>query len=121
MQTVLKDVTAGKDFAALAKQHSQDPGSAPNGGDLGFFEQGRMVGPFNDAAFSLKPGATSGLVETPFGYHIIRVVEKQPGRTVPLDEVRPKVEQYLQNLNKETETDAFVKSLRAKGKVEILI
>jgi peptidyl-prolyl cis-trans isomerase C len=120
-QKVLKDVKAGKDFAALAREHSQDPGSAPNGGDLGFFPQGQMVGPFNDVAFSLKPGATSGLVETQFGYHIIRVAEKQPGRTVPLEEVRPKVEQYLENLNKESETDAFVKSLRAKGKVEILI
>ena len=120
-QKVLKDVKAGKHFAALAREHSQDPGSAPNGGDLGFFPQGQMVGPFNDVAFSLKPGATSGLVETQFGYHIIRVAEKQPGRTVPLEEVRPKVEQYLENLNKETETDAFVKSLRAKGKVEILI
>ena len=120
-QQVLKDVKAGKDFAALAKQHSQDSGSAQNGGDLGFFQPGQMVGPFNDAAFSLKPGTTSGLVETQFGYHIIRVIEKQPERTVPLEEVRPKIEQYLQDRNKESETVAFVKSLRAKGKVEILI
>ena len=118
---ILKDLKAGKDFAALAKQHSQDPGSAVNGGDLGFFQQGQMVGPFNDVAFSLKPGATSGLVETQFGFHIIRVAEKQPERAVPLDEVRPKLEQYLQNLNKETETEAFVKALRTKAKVEILI
>ena len=114
-------VKAGKDFAALAKQHSQDPGSAVNGGDLGFFQQGQMVGPFNDVAFSLKPGAISDLVETQFGYHIIRVAEKQPARTVPLEEVRPQIEQYLQNRNRETETQAFVKALRAKGKVEILI
>jgi peptidyl-prolyl cis-trans isomerase C len=80
-----------------------------------------MVGPFNDAAFSLKPGAISNLVETQFGYHIIRVDEKQPARTVPLEEARPKIEQDLQNLNRETETQAFVKALRAKGKVEILI
>ena len=120
-QKVLKDVKAGKDFAALAREHSQDPGSARNGGDLGFFPQGQMVGPFNDVAFSLKPGATSDLVETQFGYHIIRVAEKQPARAVPLEEVRPKIEQYLQNQNRETETDAFVKSLRTKGKVEILI
>lgn len=120
-QQILKDVKAGKDFAALAKQHSQDPGSAVNGGDLGFFEQGRMVGPFNDVAFSLKPGSTSDLVETQFGYHIIRVAEKQPGRTVPLDEVRAQIEQFLQHQNKETQTDAFVKALRAKGRVEILI
>ena len=120
-QQILKDVKSGKDFAALAKQHSQDPGSAVNGGDLGFFQQGQMVGPFNDAAFSLKPGAVSDLVETQFGYHIIKVAEKQPGRTVPLDEVRPKVEQFLQHQNRESQTEAFVKALRAKGKVEILV
>jgi peptidyl-prolyl cis-trans isomerase C len=120
-QQILKDVKAGREFASLAKQHSQDPGSAVNGGDLGFFEQGQMVGPFNDAAFSLKPGAISDLVESEFGYHIIKVAEKQPGRTIPLDEVRDKVEQFLQHQNRESQTDAFVKSLRAKGKVEILV
>lgn len=120
-EAVLKDVKAGKDFAALAKEHSQDPGSAVNGGDLGFFEQGQMVGPFNDAAFSMQPGTTSGLIETQFGYHIIKVAEKQAGRTIPLDEVRPQVEQFLQNRNREEQTEAFVKSLRTKSKVEILI
>jgi peptidyl-prolyl cis-trans isomerase C len=120
-EQVLKDLKAGKDFAALAKQHSQDPGSAVQGGDLGFFQQGQMVGPFNDAAFGLAPGATSDLVETQFGYHIIRVAEKQPARAIPLDDVRPKVEDFLKNRNREEQTEAFVKGLRAKGKVEILI
>ena len=120
-QQVLKDVKAGKDFAALARQHSQDTGSAVNGGDLGFFEQGQMVGPFNDVAFSLKPGATSDLVETQFGYHIIRVAEKQPARSVPLEEVRPRLEEYLQHRNRESETESFVKALRTKSKVEILV
>ena len=120
-EEVLKDLKAGKDFAALAKQHSQDPGSAVQGGDLGFFQQGQMVGPFNDAAFSLAPGATSDLVETQFGYHIIRVAEKQPARAIPLDVVRPKVEDFLKNRNREEQTEAFVKGLRAKGKIEILI
>jgi peptidyl-prolyl cis-trans isomerase C len=118
---VLKDVKSGKDFAALAKEHSQDPGSAVQGGDLGTFQKGQMVGPFNDVAFSLAPGAISDVVETQFGYHIIKVVEKKAGRTVPLEEVRPQVEQYLQNKNRDDETEAFVKSLRAKSKVEILI
>jgi parvulin-like peptidyl-prolyl isomerase len=113
-------VKAGKDFAALAREHSQD-GSAASGGDLGFFKQGEMVGPFNDVAFSLEPGKTSGVVETPFGYHIIKVAQKLPARDVPLDEVRPQVEEYLKNQNRETETEAFVNSLKAKGKVEILV
>ena len=118
---VLKDVKAGKDFAALAKQHSQDPGSGANGGDLGFFQQGQMVGPFNDAAFSLAPGTVSDLIETEFGFHIIKVAEKQPARAVPLDEVRPKLEEYLQRTNREQQTDAFVNGLKTKGKIEILI
>jgi peptidyl-prolyl cis-trans isomerase C len=118
---ILKDVKAGKDFAALAKQHSQDPGSAQNGGDLGFFQQGQMVGPFNDVAFKLTPGQVSDLVETEFGFHIIKVAEKQSARAVPLDEVRPQLEQYLERMNREQQTDAFVNGLKTKGKIEILI
>ena len=120
-ESILKDIKAGQDFAALAKQNSQDPGSAANGGDLGFFQQGQMVGPFNDVAFSLKPGSVSDVVETDFGYHIIKVIEKQPGRTVPLDEVKPKIEQFLEAQNREKQTTVFVNTLRAKGKVEVFI
>ena len=86
---LLKQVKAGADFAKLAKENSQDPGSAKNGGDLGFFQQGQMVGPFNDVAFKLAPGSVSDLVETEFGFHIIKVAEKQTARSVPLEEVRP--------------------------------
>jgi peptidyl-prolyl cis-trans isomerase C len=120
-EAILKDVKAGKDFATLAKQNSQDPGSAANGGDLGFFQQGQMVGPFNDVAFSLKPGSVSDIVETDFGYHIIKVLEKQPGRTVPLEEAKPRIEQYLEGQNREKQTNAFVTGLKTKGKVEIFI
>jgi peptidyl-prolyl cis-trans isomerase C len=120
-EALLKQVRAGKDFATLAKQNSQDPGSAPSGGDLGFFAQGQMVGPFNDVAFSLKPGAVSDVVETDFGYHIIKVLERQPGKTVSLDEARPKIQQYLESQNREKETDNFVNGLRSKGKVEVFI
>ena len=118
---VLKEVKAGKDFAGLAKQHSTDPGSAAQGGDLGFFQQGQMVPPFDKAAFSMKPGQTSELVETDFGIHIIRVMERQPARTVPLDEVRPQVQQYLEGQTRQQATQAFVDALKAKGKVEIFI
>lgn len=118
---VLKEVQAGKDFAALAKQHSEDPGSAPGGGDLGYFERGQMVGPFEQAAFSLAPAQTSDLVESPFGYHVIRVAEKQASRTVPLAEVGPKIQQYLEGQSREQRTRMFVDSLKAKGKVDISI
>ncbi|HWF84465.1 MAG TPA: peptidylprolyl isomerase, partial [Vicinamibacterales bacterium] len=87
-QQVLKQVKAGGDFAALAKANSQD-GSAQNGGDLGFFPKGQMEPTFEQTAFALKPGTTSGLVETPFGFHIIKVLERRPPRTAPLEEVAP--------------------------------
>ena len=119
--TVLKSARAGKDFGALAKEFSQDPGSAANGGDLGAFRQGQMVGPFNDVAFKLAPGSISDVVETEFGYHIIKVVEKQPARAVPLEEARPRIEEHLQNLNRQRETQTFVRNLRTKGKVEVFI
>jgi peptidyl-prolyl cis-trans isomerase C len=120
-EDVLKQVKAGKDFAALAKEHSQDPGSAVQGGDLGYFPRGQMVGPFDEAAFTLAKGATSDLVESQFGFHIIRVVDKQEARTVPLEEVKPRLDEFLLTQNKQRETLAFVEGLKAKGKVEILL
>jgi peptidyl-prolyl cis-trans isomerase C len=118
---LLKKIKAGEDFAALAKQNSEDPGSAVQGGDLGFFTPGQMVPQFNDVAFKLAPGAVSDLVETQFGFHIIKVVDKQTARTIPLDEVRPQVQQFLETQNRQRETTAFLAGLKAKGKIEILI
>jgi peptidyl-prolyl cis-trans isomerase C len=81
----LADEIAGKlksggDFAALAKQHSKDPGSKENGGDLGFFGRGMMVPPFDEAAFKLAKGETSAPVQSQFGFHIIRVDDKRTKR-----------------------------------------
>ncbi len=120
-EAVLKEVKAGKDFAALAKEHSQDPGSAPNGGDLGFFQQGQMVPAFDQVAFKLSPGEISELVETNFGYHIIKVAEKKAAGVIPLADVRPQVQQFLEGQNRQMQTQTFVESLKAKGKVEIFI
>ena len=120
-EAVLKDLKSGKDFAAAAKENSQDPGSAPNGGDLGFFEQGQMVPPFEQAAFALKPGEMSELVETQFGFHIIKVAEKQGSRAVPIEEATPQIEQYLTGQNRQAQTEVFVNALKAKAKIEILI
>ncbi len=118
---VLIELNVGRDFAALAKQFSDDPGSAPNGGDLGYFERGQMVGPFEEVAFSLAPVQTSDLVESPFGYHIIRVVDRQAPRTIPLAEARPQVQQFLEDQNRELQTQAFVEALKAKSKIDIYI
>ena len=79
-QDVLNQLNAGGDFATLAKKYSQDT-TAANGGDLGFFSKGQMVKAFEDAAFALQPGQTSGLVKTQYGYHIIKVIEFNADKT----------------------------------------
>ncbi len=82
-------------FADLAKKNSQDPGSAVKGGDLDFFGRGAMVKPFEDAAYTLKVGETSGVVESDFGFHIIRVTDKRGGEKRGFDAVRPEIEAEL--------------------------
>ena len=120
-EALLKDLKSGKDFAATAKANSQDPGSAPSGGDLGYFEQGQMVPPFEQAAFALKTGEMSEIVETQFGYHIIKLADKQDSRVVPLDEAKQQIEQYLTEQNRHAQTELFVNGLKAKAKIEVLI
>lgn len=119
-EEALKAARSGKDFAALARQYSQD-GSAQHGGDLGFFPKGQMVPAFEKVAFSLKPGEISDLVETQFGYHIIKVIEKKSGGTVPFAQAAPQIQQFLESQAQSDKGKAYVESLKAKGKVEILI
>lgn len=86
---LVADLKAGADFAALAKEHSADPGSAAKGGDLGFFAAGRMVKPFDDALAALKsPGEISAPVETEFGWHIIKLEARRDAGVRSYDEVR---------------------------------
>ena len=80
------------DFAKLAQEYSKDPGSAAKGGDLGFFGRGMMVKPFEEAAFGLKPGDTSDIVESEFGLHLIRVSEVKGGAVAPFEQVKGKIE-----------------------------
>jgi len=85
-----------KSFAGLAKKHSQDPGSAKEGGDLGFMARQTLVKPFADAAFALEKGEISDLVESEFGFHIIRVEEIRPSEHFPFAEVRSLIEKTMQ-------------------------
>ena len=91
-------------FAELAKQNSQDPGSAANGGDLGFFGRGMMVKPFEDTAFALKQDEISGLVKSDFGYHIIKLLAVKPARLLSFDEAQ---EGILGKLRQQKATDMF--------------
>ncbi|RPJ83859.1 MAG: peptidylprolyl isomerase, partial [Acidobacteria bacterium] len=110
----------GADFAALAKKYSQDS-SAVNGGDLGFVAKGQTVPAFENAAFALQQNQVSAVVESPFGFHIIKAMERRPGRKVPLEEVKAQVGQFLTQEQMQEKTQAYVEKLKAKGKVEILI
>ena len=110
-QDVLDKVKKGADFAKLAQQVSEDAGSASKGGDLGLFSRGKMVPAFDTAAFALEPGAVSDIVETPFGFHVIKVEEKLPGGPKPLEAVRQEIvqtltdEQGLELARKQAESD----------------
>lgn len=95
-EALLAKVKAGADFAALAKEHSEDEASKVMGGDLDYFGRGRMVPEFESAAFALEPGQVSDIVQTQYGFHIIKVVDRRPGSTRSLDEVRPQITEQLQ-------------------------
>ena len=92
---VLELAKSGEDFAELAKQYSEGP-TGPRGGDLGAFTRGRMVKPFEDAAFSLNEGEISDIVETQFGFHIIKLEKIEPANTKPLEEVKDEIAAQLQ-------------------------
>lgn len=94
-QRVLAEAQSGADFAALARKHSQDPGSAAQGGDLGWAERNYFVAPFAEALFSMAPGEIRGPVRTEFGYHIIRLEEVQPGGVQTFEQARPELEAQL--------------------------
>ncbi|MEQ1759344.1 MAG: peptidyl-prolyl cis-trans isomerase [Vicinamibacterales bacterium] len=106
-EDILKQVKApGADFAALAKKYSEDEGSKVNGGDLDFFARGRMVAEFENAAFAMQPGQISDLVETQFGFHIIKMVDKKAATTRTLDELRAQIQETLalQRVDQQVET-----------------
>ena len=93
---IIADLKGGADFAALAKQHSKDPGGAQQGGDLGFFKKGEMVPEFATAAFALQPGQVSQTpVHSQFGWHVILVVERRRGEPPSFDQARDELRQKM--------------------------
>ena len=116
-EELLTQVKGGADFAELAKKESTCP-SGKNGGDLGDFGRGQMVKPLEDAAFSLKQGEVSGVVETQFGFHIIKSAGKTEGGTVPFDQIKGQIEEYLKKGEIDKLAMARVEELKKVARIE---
>jgi peptidyl-prolyl cis-trans isomerase C len=121
-EEVYKKVKAGEDFAKLAAQYSDDPGSKTRGGDIGFIVKGQTVPAFEAAAFALqKPNEVAPLTETRFGYHIIQLLERQPGGEIPFDQVKDRLIGMLKQQQIQQIFQSRAEELRGKAKVEVYI
>jgi peptidyl-prolyl cis-trans isomerase C len=113
-------IDKGEDFTTLAQKFSEDPVSKDRGGDLGFIAKGDTVEEFEKAAFSLKEGQVSDIVETKYGYHIIKVIERKPKRTPDFEQIKEDLIQFLARKNAEKSYDEFVESLKKNADIQYL-
>jgi len=115
-EDVLKQVQAGGNFAELAKKYSEDPGSKDKGGSLGWIQRGQTVPEFEQAAFSLAKGQTSGLVRSSFGFHIIHVDDKQQAHVKTLGEVKAQIEPLIAAEKAASRTDALANKVQSEAR-----
>jgi peptidyl-prolyl cis-trans isomerase C len=126
-EDVLKKAKGGDDFAQLASEYSDDPGSKTKGGELGYFPKGNMVPEFENAAFNLKPGEISNVIETPYGYHIIKVEDKKAGEMPAFDSIKEqvrvkatqdaeqkKINEFIEKAKKDTKATIYSQSKEKK-------
>jgi peptidyl-prolyl cis-trans isomerase C len=121
MDPILERARNGEDFAALAREFSDDYATKNAGGDTGFFHRGQMAPTFEEVAFTLEPGEISDPVETGFGVHILKLEERLPSRLLPLDEVREKLRDHVREEKMETAVREKIDELRAAADIAILI
>jgi peptidyl-prolyl cis-trans isomerase C len=121
-EELLKRVQNGEDFAKVASEASEDAGTKPRGGDLSWIVRGQTDPSLEKAAFGLtKPNEMTGVVESPYGYHIIQLVEREGSGVVPFEEAKPKIAEFLRQRLSQQKLQVHVQELRAKGKVETFI
>jgi peptidyl-prolyl cis-trans isomerase C len=118
IEAIKQRLSAGEAFSELAVKYSEDA-SGEKGGDLGFFKRGQMEKPFEDAVFAMKQGQISKIIETRFGYHIIKVFEKSPETVVVFGKVKQKIEAYLKEEKINQVHGAFVQKLKDKAVIEV--
>jgi len=116
MEDLLARAKKGEDFAALAKEFTEDEGSKETGGLYEDFPRGKMVPPFNDAAFSVPVGQISGIVETEYGYHILKI-EGRKKETEPLETVKPQIETALKQQKQAGAYESFMAGIKGKAKI----
>ncbi len=111
----------GADFGELAKNLSEEPGADERGGDLGLFSKDQMVPAFADAAFSMEPGEISDPIKTEFGFHVIKVAEKQAAGKTPFEEVKPDLVTFLTSQKGQEEVGKVLEKLRADAEIEVFL
>ncbi|NIQ39275.1 MAG: peptidylprolyl isomerase [Proteobacteria bacterium] len=117
LEEIRERLKKGEDFGSLASKFSQGP-SSTRGGDLGYFRRGQMVKPFEEAAFALNPGEVSDIVETKFGVHLIKVVDKKPPTTSAYKDIKENLGKYLKRQKVQKEVGQYVEKLRDEAAVE---
>jgi len=120
IEDVRKKLADGGDFAELAKEYSEGP-SGPRGGDLGYFGRGQMVKPFDDAVFAMQVNQVSEVVETRFGYHLIKVYDKKPEETLAYAEVKDRISERLKREKIQKGAQGYVENLKKDAKIEKLL
>ena len=118
VKRLLARVKKGEDFAKIAKEVSQDAGSAGKGGQLADFSRGQMTPAFEQAAFALKPGEISDVVETPFGFHIIQLHERLPSQRMTFEAAKASIKQHIVAARRQAYIEKLVASLRARARIE---
>ena len=117
---IKKKLSAGEDFAALARANSDDITGA-RGGDLGYVRQGQLNKPVEEALFSLKPGEVSDIVETRVGYNLVKAVERKPETTMPFENVKDQLRTALRQEKGQQEANAYIVKVREKAAVETFL
>ena len=120
IRDILQEVKDGADFAELAKKYSQDAGSAEKGGDIDFIYRGVFDPAFDEAVGKLKPGEMSDVVQTRFGYHVIKLIENRPALQAPFTEMKQGIQKYLYMEEAKKKVEEYVETLRDEAKVEVL-
>lgn len=115
--SIKKRIEGGEDFATLAKSSSECP-SAAKGGDLDYFEKGQMVPAFEEAAFALKPGELSNVVETQFGFHLIKVVDRKDPGAMSFEETKPTIEEHLKQQKVTDQLTVYLAELKSRATIE---